>query len=152
MKYIDENDIDKIDKKLWLGNYQGANNMNLLKKHNINVIINLYKNELKQYNGIKYYHLPYKFDEISLQNSWNVMHKLLNIINKHKNDNLLINCKAGHHRSANAILLALINKYNINYDKAKKYVKKIRNHSLDRESNMTTAMREYSKMIENMYN
>lgn len=152
MKYIDENNIDKIDDKIWLGNYEGANNYELLKKNKISIIINLYKNELNKYDGIKYYHLPYKFDEISLKDSWNIMHKLLNIINKHKNDNLLINCKAGHHRSANAIVLALINKYHTNYDQTKKYVKNIRKHSLDRESNMTVAMREYGNMVYYMYN
>jgi protein-tyrosine phosphatase len=152
MKYIDENDIDKIDNNLWIGNYQGANNYDLLKKNNINVIINLYKNELNKYNGIKYYHLPYKFDEISYRDSWNIINKLLNIINKHKNDNLLINCKAGHHRSANAIILYLINKFYNNYDDTKKYVKNIRKHSLDRDSNMTTAMREYGNMVYYLYN
>ena len=32
MKYIDENDIDKIDDKLWLGNFEGANNKELFIK------------------------------------------------------------------------------------------------------------------------
>jgi protein-tyrosine phosphatase len=152
MKYIDENNIDKIDDKLWIANYNGANIIDELKKNKIDIIINLYEKKLNNYDNIKYYHIPYKFHEISYNDSWNKIEILLNIFNKHNNKNILVNCKSGHHRSANAIILYLINKYHINYQQAKKYIKKIRKHALDRNSNMTIAMETYGNMIYYLYN
>jgi protein-tyrosine phosphatase len=149
MKYIDENDIDQIDTKLWLGNNQGANEYDNIK--NFDIIINFYKEKLKS-NGKINYHIPFSFEEARLEECQNVINRVLKIILNNPNKKILLCCKAGHHRSANLAIVYLINKYKWNYQMASKHIRSIRRYSLQRESNLTLAVKMYSNTIEKIFN
>jgi protein-tyrosine phosphatase len=149
MKYIDENDIDQIDINLWLGNNKGANDYDNIKK--IDIIINFYKEKLK-YNGKINYHIPFSFEESSLEECQNIINQVLKILLINPNKKILLCCKAGHHRSANLAIVYLINKYKWNYNKASKHIRSIRRYSLQRKSNLTLAVKMYSNTIEKIFN
>ena len=152
MKHFDENDIDKITKNIYLSNFEGASQILNNNKYNIHIIINFYKikHNLKNTN-IVYYHLPYSFNKISLNECWDLIINIIKITNEYYDKNILFCCKRGHHKSASAVLLYLILNNKCTYDQGEKYIKNIRKYALNRNGNMPIALRYYSKLINKIY-
>jgi hypothetical protein len=152
MHFFHENDIDKIHNNIYLGNFQGANKIINNNIYNINIIINFYKIKLDTNNtNIIYYHLPYSFNDISINECWDLIINIIKITNQYYGQNILFCCKRGHHRSASAVLLYLILHKKCTYEEGVKYIKSIRKHSLNRNGNMPIALRYYSKLINKIY-
>lgn len=146
-----ENNIDQILDHIYLGNYIGAQELIYNNNNNINVIINFYKNVHSNINNIDYYHIPYSFKMVSIDECWIIIQKIIEILNIYHNKNILFCCKRGHHRSACGVILYMIYNNKSNYIDSEKYIKKIRKKSLNREGNMPIALRYYSKMINKIY-
>lgn len=111
--------------KIYLGNGNNAANLNTLEKHNINVIINV-TSELDNYfeNDFTYY----KFELLDEKDNdmKQYFSKFLEIINNHKEDNILIHCFMGSSRSAILVLLYLIKIKNMNLEDSLKFLKQKR--------------------------
>jgi hypothetical protein len=145
-----ENDIDKISKNIYLGNFNGTQNI-INNNSNIDVIINFYKYKHQLIDNVHYYHIPYSFKTISIDECWIVIKKIIQITNNHRDQNILFCCKRGHHRSACAVLLYLILNNNCEYEIGETHIRNIRKKALNRKGNMPLALKYYSKLINRIY-
>jgi hypothetical protein len=145
-----ENNIDIIIDNIYLGNFIGAQNI-INNNSKIDVIINFYKYKHTLNDNIIYYHIPYNFKTITIDECWIIIKNIIKITNTHYNKKILFCCKRGHHRSACAVLLYLILNNNCNYEIGKKYIKQIRKKSLNRKGNMIIALKYYAKLVNKIY-
>ena len=113
------NPYHQITSNIWLGNYYAAQDLNFLKKNNIDIIINCTPNIPHHFpKDFTYYRIPIHDDKTIDSNIYMIelMKKYTNIIQHHvqQNKNIFIHCNAGCQRSA-TILYSYIYKYG-NYD------------------------------------
>ena len=123
-----ETNYNQITKNIWIGNYISAYDNNFLQKNNIKNIINVTPDISNKFNKIKYLTIPIKNDELYGHILQSYSYEILKFIDNaiQRNENVLVHCKKGHTRSATVVAYYLVNRYNMNLDDAKKYIKNIR--------------------------
>lgn len=118
--------IDKIIDQIYIGNYDDANNPEILNKYCINFLINCTKNN-NIFGNIEYFQIliddPPSEKDINYINN-NFLSITNYIDNKIKNKfNILIYCKRGMQRSATIVAIYLMIKFNLDYQKACNFIK-----------------------------
>lgn len=135
-----ENDADMIIPNLWLGNSCAALNREFIQSANIKYIINVTDNIACPFTDIIYYHIPIKDKRMCDNETRNVMfnyikHAIETIRNGlQENVGVLVHCRRGHHRSANIILIFLMQYLNMGYIVGLIYINNIRPLSLQRNT------------------
>jgi len=124
-----------IVKNLFIGNLQDAYNKDFLLKNNINLVINCCEEchdvdyASLGLGGMTVYHL-HLIDHIgeSLQR-YNYLTNMVRLINDHLSKNkgaVLVHCFAGVSRSVSIVVAYLMCKYNMTFDQALAFVRKMR--------------------------
>ena len=108
----------QIINNLYLGSSFNAYDLELLKKNNIKVILNItheIDNFYQSNSMLSYYKFPI-FDN-NIDDINNILGATFRIINKHlnKNESILVHCYMGASRSASVIIHYLMKKYNLPY-------------------------------------
>lgn len=128
------NEPTQILNNLYLGSSFNAYDLELLKNHNINIILNItyeidnfYQSDL----SLTYYKFPIfdnNVDDISkiLSITYNIIDHYLNKNNIYSNNKILVHCYMGASRSASVIIYYLMKKYNLSYDKSLNFITKKR--------------------------
>ena len=146
-----EPDATEIIPHLFLGNYNSAQSIIFLKNNNIKTIIRVleYNNkprELKLHkyikNGIKYNCIPIKDVDTCLVNLNNFFDMTGHIIKESLkiNNNILVHCKRGHHRSGTVIAAFLIKYLNTDYMSTVLYINRLRKCALRRDTCMVRGL------------
>lgn len=145
-----ENDVDEIIPRLWLGNYKAAYNKNFLEKYQIKHILTImdFFDLNYKYDDIDYLIIPLKDKQTcSISNMFEKTNEFIYNALK-KEENILIHCKKGHHRSASIVAAFLIKYLEIDYNSAVMYINHIRPCSLRRDTCMTQHLLNYSKKLD----
>ena len=125
--------VNEIQKNLWVGNYKSSFDTNFIKNNNIKLIINLSKDiPFSNIHGIQYFRVPIH-DNLSIESDNGMIHyfpKCYHLINSYLNNNegVLIHCWAGMQRSATLCALYIMKHYNKSFNVVKHIVKKNRQH------------------------
>ena len=134
-----EPDISLILPHLYLGNYTSSINKRLLDKCNIKHIIRIMPEQFSvKFPNISYIQVPIQDEHICSTNInvCEIIEDLCKYINYfiNKNENILVHCKRGHHRSATVILAYLIKCKYWNITDAINHIKHIRPYALRRST------------------
>lgn len=151
-----ENDIDLILPGLYLGNLVASNNVKLLEKYNIKFIMRAQLEGGIQYSHINYLHVPIKDNMVNTIDTINLFDRTSNYIDawlkqKNNNENILIHCKKGHHRSGTIIAAFMYSKLGLNYEQVIKYINNRRPCALRRDTQMMRELYKYYLNINNIY-
>lgn len=139
-----ENDANEIMKGLWLGNSNSAYDLTFLRNNNIKNIISVIPDFNYQYriHDINYMIIPIsdKFlENINTNNIFNVATEFIRYCLTN-NQNILVHCKRGHHRSATIILAYFIKYLKYNYKQSVDYITKYRPLALRRDTNILRSL------------
>ena len=124
--YKDANQIDHIIDNLYLGDFRAADNINVLRQYNITHIINCAFNLPNKYPNL----ITYKRLELRDEPDQPLIDKLkeaYDFIKENKDKNIFVHCVFGKSRSASVIIFYIMNEQKIDFNKAKNFVKNIRN-------------------------
>ena len=149
-----EPDATEIVPGLYLGNKSSSESIVFLKKQNIRTILRImeYENkprQLKMYkyikDGIQYYDIPIKDIDLCHVNLNNFFDGTSEIIKNSlkNNNNILVHCKRGHHRSGTVVAAFLIKHLKLNYITAVTYINQLRKCALRRETCMVRGLFKY---------
>lgn len=153
-KFVNKNNYVEILPNLFLGNITAAKDLKLIKRHNIQVIINC-SNDIENYfltnKNIKYYRCP--LDDSLLDYDINLMKQFLptfiNIIDESLKNNkpVLVHCYAGRQRSAALIAGYLMYKKKMSIDEAYNYIisKRPEAFHYGRSFNFNESLKDYQK-------
>lgn len=144
-----EHDVNKIINGLYLGNNESSYDNKFLFEYKITHIIRVMKESIENNKNITYIHIPIEDEKIcSIYNSdinglldftSNLIHKLL----LNKNNNILVHCKKGHHRSA-VIVAAFLMKYlKMSLNDSIACINNMRICALTRDSCMVKGLKNY---------
>lgn len=120
----------KITPKIYLGNYQGAKDSDFFKDKKIKAVLNCTK-DIPHYfshkKDIEYMRIPIddSLKEIDINKLYEFAPSAIEFIHKHaglQKQNIFIHCYAGRQRSAGAIALYLMGKYNMTPGDACKFI------------------------------
>lgn len=146
-----ESDVTEIIPGLWLGNYKSAYSKKFLAQYQIKNIITVMDdfNSDYRYNHICYFSIPIK-DSNLLSNVNYLFNSAVDCIHNSlkMNQNILVHCKRGHHRSASIVAAYLIKYRGYVYLNAIKKINKARPLAMRRDTNITRALYDYSLYIQ----
>lgn len=120
------NKIDKVIDNLYIGNYDGALDKNIILSHGIKTIVNCTKRKDKINMNVNYLQIP--IDDPPYMNDINYVNKnfvdIVNFISNARNyGNVLVHCVAGSQRSATIVAIFLMVKFKLNYKDAIQFMK-----------------------------
>ena len=144
----DSNPIDHIIDNIYLGDFRTADNIDILKEHNITHIINCAFNLPNKYPE----QITYKRLELRDETDQPIIEKLeeaYQFIKENKDKNIFVHCVFGKSRSASVVIFYIMKEKKLNFNEAKNFVKNIRqivepNSGFENELN-----RYYEKHIKN---
>ena len=121
---------NKITDKIYLGNYQAANDRKFMKEHKIKAVLNCTKdvpNHFANNRDIEYMRIPVEdsLKEKDFDLMYNYMPCIVEFITKHadiQKNKILIHCVAGRQRSAIAVAAYLVCKNGLNPHEACKLI------------------------------
>ena len=120
------NKINKIIDNLYIGNYSGALDKDIIMQYNINTIVNCTKKKDKINMDVDYLQIPIDdppyTNDIAYVNT-NFIEIINFILNAMKNGNVLVHCVMGSQRSAVIVSIVLMMRFGLNYENAIKFVK-----------------------------
>ena len=122
----DEEHMNYIIDKIYLGDSIAAENETYLKEYNISHVINCAEELTSVYKDLKF--LELSLYDGSLQNLFPKFEIAYKYIKKHQNNNILIHCAAGVSRSASLVIFYLMKekgwdlKTSLNYTREKRPV------------------------------
>ena len=121
---------NEIEKNLWLGDYRSATDNKFIEDNNIKCVINLSKDLNFTDLEIDKYRVPIH-DNRSRESDLGMIEHFDSVYDKMKyyidNDQgVLVHCRAGMQRSATVVALYMMKKYKINFDNARKIIRKKR--------------------------
>lgn len=152
-----ESDVNEIIPSLYLGNNKASYDVDFLTKYKITHIIRVMKefDYNNMYNTITYFHIPIEDNKIctvyknNINNLLDFTSDTINKLLSNKNNNILVHCKKGHHRSAVVICAFLIKYLNVCLNNAVLYIHKLRLCALTRDSCMVKALLNYNDYLLN---
>ena len=121
----DSNPIDHIIDNIYLGDFRTADNIDILKEHNITHIINCAFNLPNKYPE----QITYKRLELRDETDQPIIEKLeeaYQFIKENKDKNIFVHCVFGKSRSASVVIFYIMKEKKLNFNEAKNYVKNIR--------------------------
>lgn len=148
------NDIVYICPNLYLGNVKSAQNTELLKKHNINSIVNCTKDiPIHSYFKIKSYYRIDIEDSKELSNIEEFKSKIIDaayFINEQINDNknVIVHCYWGLMRSPTVIGAYLIMKYHMSTEDVIKFIQEKKCMTFSNIYNFKSILLEFEKYCE----
>lgn len=109
--------VDKITKRIWLGDYTTAKNKDFFKKNNIKAVLNCTKdvqNTFKTDESIEYLRIPVddSLQEVDFKKMYYYFPIIIEFLNKTVNiekKNVLVHCVQGKARSCIALAVFLVN-------------------------------------------
>jgi dual specificity phosphatase 12 len=126
-KYLNlSNDYDLILPNLYIGNKSSSQDLNFIKEHNIDLIINCSKNlKFIELNNIKKIRIPIDDNRILKNNDILEYLECLDTIEKFRKEkkSVLVHCHVGSQRSATILLLYLIKKLGYSYEQGLNLIK-----------------------------
>jgi dual specificity phosphatase 12 len=147
--HLEENDVDQIIPNLWLGNKKAALDKDFLQKNNIKYVINVTDGIHCPFKEMIYYHVPIKDKKMCDPQLKNVMHEYINMalqyINKGLTENVgvLVHCRKGHHRSANIVLIFLMQYLGMGYIPSMIIINNLRPYALRRNTCVNKWVMDY---------
>ena len=107
---VNESNANLIINGLWLGNYQAAFNKEFINSKQIKNIINATDNIPTNFSSINYLVYPIKDIDACHNNLFNMLDNGADFIDKSlsTDENILVHCKRGHHRSASIVAYYLM--------------------------------------------
>ncbi|HMP30225.1 MAG TPA: dual specificity protein phosphatase [Saprospiraceae bacterium] len=123
--------IDKVDDHIYIGNFIGAGEIEILKTYGITHIINTAQ-ELPNFHptSFEYINLGLLDDPEKKEDLTKILEPtyryILNAITANKNAKILVHCHAGKSRSATIVIYYLMRRNLINYSQALQHLKTIR--------------------------
>lgn len=126
-KYLNlSNDYDLILPNLYIGNKNSSQDLEFIKNHNIDLIVNCSKNiNFIELNNIKKVRIP--IDDNRIFKNYEIIKYLdcLDTIEKFRNKkkSVLIHCHVGSQRSATILLLYIMKKLNYSYEEGFNLIK-----------------------------
>lgn len=149
-----EKDVSEVIPNLWLGNVKSAYDkqfLNTYKIKNILTIMEGFDNKYK-YDGITYLVVPIRDVDTCNKDMINIFDvATLFIFNSLKNnENILVHCKKGHHRSAAIVAAFLIKYLKIDYYPSIAYLNQLRPCALVRKTCMSDNLFKYYLHINNI--
>jgi len=116
--------MTQITKKIYLGSYDDARNLNKLSHLGITHILNT-AIEIPNFYPNYFKYLRLNLDDISQQNLYPVLDKSYKFIDNVVNNDgkILVHCAAGISRSSSIVIYYLMKRYNWDYGRAYNYVK-----------------------------
>lgn len=150
-KIPDEPDCTYILDNLWLGNFKSAFDYNFLTKNKIKKVINVTFDIPNVFKDSEIQYIQFEISEkhpcnknlaYILNTGADTIHTELN-----KNNNVLVHCKRGHHRSASIIAFYLIKYHNMSVYDAIYYIKKYRPNSFRRMTCMVNYLILYESEL-----
>ena len=121
----DSNPIDHIIDNIYLGDFRTADNIDILKEHNITHIINCAFNLPNKYPE----QITYKRLELRDETDQPIIEKLeeaYQFIKENKDKNIFVHCVFGKSRSASVVIFYIMKEKKLNFNEAKNFVKNIR--------------------------
>ena len=121
----DSNPIDHIIDNIYLGDFRTADNLDILKEHNITHIINCAFNLPNKYPE----QITYKRLELRDETDQPIIEKLeeaYQFIKENKDKNIFVHCVFGKSRSASVVIFYIMKEKKLNFNEAKNFVKNIR--------------------------
>ena len=121
----DSNPIDHIIDNIYLGDFRTADNIDILKEHNITHIINCAFNLPNKYPE----QITYKRLELRDETDQPIIEKLeeaYQFIKETKDKNIFVHCVFGKSRSASVVIFYIMKEKKLNFNEAKNFVKNIR--------------------------
>ena len=121
----DSNPIDHIIDNIYLGDFRTADNIDILKEHNITHIINCAFNLPNKYPE----QITYKRLELRDETDQPIIEKLeeaYQFIKANKDKNIFVHCVFGKSRSASVVIFYIMKEKKLNFNEAKNFVKNIR--------------------------
>ena len=121
----DSNPIDHIMDNIYLGDFRTADNIDILKEHNITHIINCAFNLPNKYPE----QITYKRLELRDETDQPIIEKLeeaYQFIKENKDKNIFVHCVFGKSRSASVVIFYIMKEKKLNFNEAKNFVKNIR--------------------------
>ena len=121
----DSNPIDHIIDNIYLGDFRTADNIDILKEHNITHIINCAFNLPNKYPE----QITYKRLELRDETDQPIIEKLeeaYQFIKENKDKNIFVQCVFGKSRSASVVIFYIMKEKKLNFNEAKNFVKNIR--------------------------
>ena len=121
----DSNPIDHIIDNIYLGDFRTADNIDILKEHNITHIINCAFNLPNKYPE----QITYKRLELRDETDQPIIEKLeeaYQFIKENKDKNIFVHCVFGKSRSSSVVIFYIMKEKKLNFNEAKNFVKNIR--------------------------
>ena len=121
----DSNPIDHIIDNIYLGDFRTADNIDILKEHNITHIINCAFNLPNKYPE----QITYKRLELRDETDQPIIEKLeeaYQFIKENKDKNIFVHCVFGKSRSASVVIFYIMKEKKLNFIESKNFVKNIR--------------------------
>ena len=121
----DSNPIDHIIDNIYLGDFRTADNIDILKEHNITHIINCAFNLPNKFPG----QITYKRLDLRDEPDQPIIEKLeeaYQFIKENKDKNIFVHCVFGKSRSASVVIFYIMKEKKLNFKEAKEFVKNIR--------------------------
>ena len=121
----DSNPIDHIIDNIYLGDFRTADNIDILKEHNITHIINCAFNLPNKFPE----QITYKRLELRDETDQPIIEKLeeaYQFIKENKDKNIFVHCVFGKSRSASVVIFYIMKEKKLNFNEAKNFVKNIR--------------------------
>ena len=113
-----------IERNLFLGNLEAANNENLLRKNGVNCIVQCLATPsmVRQFPHILYHRVP--VDDMPTQNIARHVPEAIRFIHHNllEGKTVLVHCAAGVSRSSSIVIAYYMGKYGIDFDRAKQAV------------------------------
>ena len=124
--YKDANPIDHIIDNLYLGDFRTADNINMLREHNITHVINCAFNLPNKFPD----QITYKRLELRDEPDQPITERLeeaYEFIKENSDKNIFVHCVFGKSRSASVVIFYIMKEKKLNFEDAKTFVKNIRN-------------------------
>ena len=121
----DSNPIDHIIDNIYLGDFRTADNIDILKEHNITHIINCAFNLPNKFPE----QITYKRLDLRDEPDQPIIEKLeeaYQFIKENKDKNIFVHCVFGKSRSASVVIFYIMKEKKLNFKEAKEFVKNIR--------------------------
>ena len=121
----DSNPIDHIIDNIYLGDFRTADNIDILKEHNITHIINCAFNLPNKFPE----KITYKRLDLRDEPDQPIIEKLeeaYQFIKENKEKNIFVHCVFGKSRSASVVIFYIMKEKKLNFKEAKEFVKNIR--------------------------
>lgn len=148
-----EKDVNEVIPKLWLGNKKAAYNRQFIETHKIKNILTIMDNfdDNYKYNDIIYLVIPIRDEQVCERDMIGVFDTATSFIfnSLKNNENILIHCKKGHHRSAAIVAAFLIKYLKVDYYSSLAYINKLRPYALVRKTCMSDNLFKYYLHINN---